>query len=212
MPKVVKRFRPVPKPPEPKVEKPKGPSGRKKGSTNEVLLKYKPEYARIAAVLAAQGATDGVLAKAFDVHTSTIRDWYSTYPAFGEAVRTGKAEVFDPLVERALAQRAVGYSVDVTEVKYVGKDADRVEDVIRKHFPPDTTACIFWLKNRQPDKWRDVHDHKHSGKVDMESKSAEMLLDEIKSELARFGITPDQAKVLGLAPPGTNGKSNGTKH
>lgn len=212
MPKVVKRFRPVPKPPEPKVEKPKGKPGRPLGSTNEVLLKYKPEYARIAAVLAAQGATDGSLATAFDVGTTTIKRWYTQYPEFGEAVRKGKADVFDPLVERALAQRAVGYEVDVTEVRYVGKDADRVEDVIRKHFPPDTTACIFWLKNRQPDKWRDVHDHKHSGKVDMENKSAEMLLDEIKSELARFDIKPEHVKVLGLAPPGSNGKSNGTKH
>jgi hypothetical protein len=24
------------------------------------------------------------------------------------------------------------------------------------HVPPDTTACIFWLKNRDPQHWRDV--------------------------------------------------------
>ncbi len=34
-----------------------------------------------------------------------------------------------------------------------------------KHYPPDTTACIFWLKNRQRDKWRDRLDHEHSGEV-----------------------------------------------
>jgi hypothetical protein len=26
---------------------------------------------------------------------------------------------------------------------------------LTKHYPPDTTAAIFWLKNRQPGKWRD---------------------------------------------------------
>lgn len=38
-----------------------------------------------------------------------------------------------------------------------GKDAPVYADFI-EHFPPDTTAMIFWLKNRQPDKWRDKRD------------------------------------------------------
>jgi len=25
---------------------------------------------------------------------------------------------------------------------------------LKKHYPPDTTACIFWLKNRRPQEWR----------------------------------------------------------
>jgi hypothetical protein len=24
-----------------------------------------------------------------------------------------------------------------------------------QHVPPDVTACIFWLKNRDPEHWRD---------------------------------------------------------
>jgi hypothetical protein len=32
----------------------------------------------------------------------------------------------------------------------------------------DTTAAIFWLKNRQPDRWRDRREFEHGGKVDLE--------------------------------------------
>ena len=35
----------------------------------------------------------------------------------------------------------------------------RVETV--EHYPPDTTAMIFWLKNRQPDRWRDRAEVEH---------------------------------------------------
>jgi hypothetical protein len=167
--------------------------------------KYKPEMASAVKFLCARGATNPVLANFLGVHTQTITDWAAEHEEFAAAMREGKAEIFDPLVERALAQRALGYSVDTLEVKYVGKDAERREDVVRKHYPPDTTACIFWLKNRQPEKWRDVHDVRHGGKVEHEHKSAEELLDEIKRDVIELGLIPGQ--VTGLVPNG-----NGTKH
>ena len=36
---------------------------------------------------------------------------------------------------------------------------------LKKHVPPDTTAMIFWLKNRKKGEWRDRMDHEHSGEV-----------------------------------------------
>jgi hypothetical protein len=32
-----------------------------------------------------------------------------------------------------------------------------------QHYPPDTVACIFWLKNRRPDLWRDKVGLEHTG-------------------------------------------------
>lgn len=36
---------------------------------------------------------------------------------------------------------------------------------ITKEVLPDTTAQIFWLKNRRPDKWRDKRDIEHNGQI-----------------------------------------------
>lgn len=165
----------------------------------EAAYVYKPEYAKIARILCAQGATDDVLADAFNCCTSTIRNWRTTHIEFGKAVAEGKAEIFDPLVERSLAQRAIGYSVDTEEVKMT-KDGDVVRIPTRKHFPPDTTACIFWLKNRQPEKWRDVHRIEHEGKI--EGLTAEKLAEEIRRDLTELGL----AGFEGIQNAAPNGK------
>lgn len=165
--------------------------------------KYKPEYDNIAKMLCERGAVDRELADALQVSTVTIQNWMSLYPSFGEAVRHGKAAVFDPKVERALAQRAIGYSVDCEEVK-VTKDGDIIRYPVRKHFAPDVTACIFWLKNRQPKQWRDVQSHDHT--FDWTKKSSKDLLEEIKTEAAELGIP------LKLEPPkGLKPHTNGSK-
>lgn len=175
---------------------------------------YQARYAKIAKLLCSRGAIDADLADAFDVTTVCIQKWQSMHPDFGKAVREGKAEIFDPRVERALAQRALGYAVDTEEVK-ITKDGDIIRYDVRKHFPPDTTACIFWLKNRQPAKWRDVWKIDHEGKIDINSISAEQLLEDIRKEAAALGIgLPAEVAALGVAPTSkANGvKSNGTKH
>lgn len=162
---------------------------------------FEPRFAKIAQALCSRGATDGDLAQAFEVHTSTIRYWMSHHPEFGEAVRYGKAVVFDPLVERALAQRAIGYEVDVTEYKVVDKTIEPV--TFRKHYPPDTTACIFWLKNRNPKQWRDVH-VVEQGKAELDKMTAAELLDEIMKDAKEIGIPLQGAS--GVAPLLINGK------
>jgi hypothetical protein len=79
------------------------------------------------------------------------------YPKLREAVDAGN-DVFNPRVERALAERALGYSVDVEECFVLDGEVHR--EVVRKYYPPDVTACIYWTKNRLPHKWRDVQRHK----------------------------------------------------
>lgn len=188
----------------PKEPKPQTYEGERRGPKPT----YRPEYAKIAEALCAKGATDADLADAFDKGIYTITNWCSTYPEFGEAVKKGKAAVFDPKVERALALRAIGYAIDVEEVK-VTKDGDVVRYTVRKQFAPDVTACIFWLKNRNPEAWRDVHKVDYSGTVQLESLTSAELLAQIRQDAAELGIPLGQP--TGIAPASAP-KTNGTKH
>jgi len=91
---------------------------------------------------------------------STFRAWVDKYPALSASLKKGKAPV-DIEVENALLKRARGYDYEetITEVEDLGngKQKKHIRKVM-KHCPPDTTAQIFWLKNRRPDRWRDKQD------------------------------------------------------
>lgn len=165
---------------------------------------YKPENARMARAHCQLGATDVDLANLFGVSTWTIASWGHHYPAFRDALRDGKAS-WDDRVERSLAQRAIGYSVDTEEIK-VTKDGEVLRIPVRKHFAPDVTACIFWLKNRRPENWRDVYNYEHKGQI--EDKTAAELLEEIKKDVAELGISAGVKLPQGVVP--LNGK--GTRH
>jgi hypothetical protein len=176
---------------------------------------YRKEFARMAEKHCELGATDADLADLFEVSTTAIENWYHRHPEFGAAVRRGKAEVFDPKVQRSLAQRALGYAVDVQEVKVLS-DGTVVRYDIRKQYPPDTTACIFWLKNRDPKQWRDVQNHEHTGKVGLDKVVKEELLDEIRRDISEMGLMGDEPfkkAVVPGAPLGVANANNGkTKH
>jgi len=136
--------------------------------------KYQASYAKQAAKLCKLGAIDRELAEFFEVSEVTINAWKAKHPNFLKSLKAGKEEA-DDRVERSLYQRAVGYShPDVHVSNYQGA-ATFTE--ITKHYPPDTTACIFWLKNRQRDKWRDKIDLAHSGGVNLTHEEALDQLD-----------------------------------
>jgi transposase len=118
---------------------------------------YEPEFAKQAAKLCDLGATDDELADFFEVHRSTIYRWKHEHDDFCDAVKTGK-ETADERVERSLYQKATGYNVTEEQaVKLkVEQYKEEVEVVqVEKHVPADTTAAIFWLKNRRSGNWRD---------------------------------------------------------
>src|SRR5690606_25933325 len=81
------------------------------------------------------------------------------FPEFSESLKKGKDEA-DALVASSLFRRALGYNHPDTDIKmFRGKI---ITTKVTKYYPPDTTAAIFWLKNRQPEKWRDKQEIKHS--------------------------------------------------
>lgn len=99
-----------------------------------------------------QGLTDEQIAHNMDIAYSTFRVWKDRFPAISAAQKKNK-EIVDFEVENALLKRALGYSY--TEVMdETSEDGVKHRETV-KFIPPDTTAQIFWLKNRRPDKWRD---------------------------------------------------------
>jgi hypothetical protein len=98
---------------------------------------YKPEFAELVTGYCLLGAKEPQLAEIFGVNQDSIYEWKKRYPKFSEGIKIGR-EVADAKVAKSL---------------------------YRKALEGDTVACIFWLKNRQPEQWRDQRDLRHSGLV-----------------------------------------------
>lgn len=102
---------------------------------------------------ARDGLTDEQIANNIGISRSTLFEWRKNNQDISNALKKGK-EIVDIEVENALLKRALGYTITLKEQK-VDKDGyvhDLVKDV---HVPGDTTAQIFWLKNRRKQQWRD---------------------------------------------------------
>lgn len=98
---------------------------------------YKPEYAEKAMEFCLLGATDKEMADIFGVSEQTLNTWKKEHPEFLESLKEGK-EMADGKVARALYLQAI---------------------------EGNTTAAIFWLKNRRKNHWRDKQEVEHSGNV-----------------------------------------------
>lgn len=126
--------------------------------------KYDPDtFPTLVEGYAREGMIEKEIASKLNISVATFETYKTKYPEFLEALKRGKAPV-DIEVEKALLRRALGY--DFKEHKTINSDKEGFkEEDIYKHQPGDTTAMIFWLKNRKPDKWRDKQDIEMSGSV-----------------------------------------------
>jgi hypothetical protein len=118
---------------------------------------YKPEYAEAAYKLTLLGLTDAQLAIYLGVTEQTVNNWKVKHPEFFESIKKGK-ELADVAVVQSLYKRATGFEYTEQHVEKikVGENQERiVTKAVKKQVVPDTTATIFWLKNRQPKAWRD---------------------------------------------------------
>jgi hypothetical protein len=117
--------------------------------------KYSHEFATMAYRYCLLGATNAELGDAFGVKPATIVFWMERHPGFENAVKAGRLDA-DAAVVKSLFKRAKGF-----------QRGDR-------YFPPDTASIVFWLKNRQPQHWRDKVeiDHNHSGEVEIQASVA----------------------------------------
>lgn len=151
--------------------------------------KYKPEYVEQAAKLCALAATDQEMAEFFEVNVATLNRWKATYPEFCASIKVAK-EHADDRVERSLFQRATGYEQDEVKIFMPSNAEKPVYAPFKAKIAPDTTACIFWLKNRRPDLWRD------KSIVDVNNlQSANQLTNEQLAHIAAGGSLDSAIKA-----------------
>lgn len=105
--------------------------------------------------LCLKGFTDKEISSFFKINELTLNRWKKRYPEFCKSLKDAKEEA-DSKVERSLFERAKGYSHKA--VKFFQYEGEIISQEYEEHYPPDPTSMIFWLKNRQPSKWRDKQD------------------------------------------------------
>lgn len=125
---------------------------------------------------ARDGLTEQQIATNMGICWDTLHVWKQRFPEILRALKKGK-EVVDIQVENALLKRAMGYtSVEIIRER-VGSELVVVKE-ITKEVPPDTTAQIFWLKNRRPDAWRDKRDL--SAQIEAKNPFAGLSTEELR--------------------------------
>lgn len=113
---------------------------------------------------ARDGLTDEDICSNLDISVASFHNYKRDHLEFLEVLKTSKPEA-DIRVENMLYKRAMGYryeeiTIEEIELKLgsgenvVYQPATKTKTVI-KEVVPDTTAQIFWLKNRKPAAWRD---------------------------------------------------------
>lgn len=144
--------------------------------------KYNADFhPKMAYYLGMLGAQDTKIAAELGIDESTLTRWKQQHPEFCTSLKKGKEDP-DREVEMALYRSAVGYTEEPEVKQYlrpkfdpdgfpvIGSDGKQVKIVVReeittKRVLPNTTAQIFYLKNRMPDRWRDKHDIEQTGNL-----------------------------------------------
>ena len=178
------------------------------GAPTKYNAELMPQFAKF---MCQRGATMAELAQAFNIANCTLYDWINRYPDLHEAIQIG-VDVFNPRVERALAERAIGFFVTLREEVKDPETGKVIAPAKRQYYPPDPTSIIFLLKNRMRDKYKDVHKVEN----DLHLKTSEECRIEIRKdilELQAQGYDPkiideDDAPAL-PAPKRGNGPGNG---
>ena len=146
---------------------------------------YKSSYNLQVQKLCKLGATDKDIANFFNVCEKTINNWKKDYPGFLQSIKKGKV-IADIKVSESLFKRATGYQH--REDVFFSYKGLIISQKTTKHYAPDTTAMIFWLKNRNPSNWKDKQevtnfnvnanvDNMSEADIDREIKKIEKLLN-----------------------------------
>jgi len=122
-----------------------------------------------------KGFTDKEISDMLKVTVRTFHNWKKQNEKFFHSLKEWKSEA-DEKVERSLYERATGYSCPDVHVAVIDKKVV-VTDLI-KHYPPDATSMIFWLKNRKPKDWRD--------RIEINSDLSDVEIETLRKEAGRL--------------------------
>jgi len=112
-----------------------------KAKKNGRPVKECPAELADLSIIASVGFTDAEIAILLGCSEKLLNNWKKNKPGFLQSLKSGKLAADFPVV-RSLYKKAIGYQA-------VAKDGTIID------VPGDTPSMIFWLKNRQPDRWRD---------------------------------------------------------
>lgn len=156
---------------------PVSPTGGRKKSR-----KFSKELALRIVELASQGKSVNQISSDLGVSVYALNNWKGAQVGFKEAIQASR-KVADELVVASLFQRAVGWQQPAIKIHY-DKDQSRfVTYEYTERFPADTTACIFWLKNRQRTQWSDSYDYNGDIKATVGTGEIEALASRLEQIL-----------------------------
>ena len=196
--------------------------------------KFKDGFVHLAYIACSEGGfTDEKIAKLFSVAKSTINLWKKAHPDFYDALRRGKDEYDCDNVEVSFLKRAKGFRFTEThrELREVLTTAAPVFEEgtsiaiaqqpppiksfemvvvkkISKYSPPDAKACLEWLCNRNPDRWRKLKHVEVTGKDGSNLMGAEPIsafmamleklagpeyVEKFKADLAKYDASNKQS-------------------
>jgi transcriptional regulator with XRE-family HTH domain len=145
---------------------------------------------------ARNGLTDEQIAHNMGIRRSTLNEWKNRFPVIMDTLKKGK-EVVDIMVENALLKRALGYTfTEITKerIAIINEQSGTIEGhemkvtkEVTKEVQPDTTAQIFWLKNRKPQDWRDRKEIGVDGSIETQNNPYAGLTAEDLKKLIKDG-------------------------
>jgi len=156
-----------------------GKKSKKPAKTGRPSM-FSSEMERQSKILAEKGFTDKEIAEVIGITEQTLNNWKKSQPEFFESLKDWK-EKADRKVERSLYERACGYKhpeVHISNYQGVITTTD-----ITKQYPPDTTAAIFWLKNRDKEHWRDKSEVDYKLNIDDLNKILKELPEDYAAKL-----------------------------
>lgn len=132
---------------------------------------------------ARNGLTDEQIAKNLGISKTTFYKYKKEHSELSELLKKGK-EVIDIQVENSLLKRALGYTYEEQSTETF-LNGNVKKKIITKYVPGDTTAQIFWLKNRRPDKWRDKNVVEHEGELITTNPLSGLTTEELRNILKK---------------------------
>jgi len=122
-----------------------------------------PEVCAKAEELASKGFTLAEIAKGLGVHYDTLNEKRKEFSEFSDAIEGGK-RLAGSFLANKLFERGKGCSHIEEKVFIYNGEIIRTE--ITKYYPPETTAIMHWLTNRDPENWKNKQAHEHSGFIE----------------------------------------------
>lgn len=134
---------------------------------------FDQRFVAVGLRLALLGKTDAEIAHILGVSRSTLNKWKASHPDFADALTRGRDDA-DGRVAASLFQRALGYS-HREEKLFLDRNGNVVRAETTKHYPPDTVAAIFWLKNRQRPMWFEARPRDHTPPPDVQDEAERLM-------------------------------------